>query len=213
MVGSESFVIDEIDKCQHCNCKMTLILELFKDEFEEAYFHDNSNYLQVKTCYNEECLYDREIEFKLAFGNTNNLIANTVIIESHIPNIYFEPKSAFEVPYNTYETSEQLNLSEKLRQDEYENRIEKYVSKIGTKINGDIFAWNEIEIPVCNCGNKMSQILQISSYEPCLHPNEDRQYYNWEPSIGVFIAQLGNYHYFTCKICKDEKIEYRWDSM
>jgi len=214
MGGYESFVIDEIDKCEYCNTKMTLIIELFKDEFEEGYFTYDKNYMQVKTCYYEECPYDenRDIEFKIGFGNVNELKNNTEVIESHIPEIYFKAKSSFEIPHKTYETSHQLELMRKMGQDEYENRIENHVAKIGTKLNGDIFAWNETEIPVCNCGNKMNQILQISSYEPSLHPDENRPYYTWESSIGVYIAQLGNYHFFTCKACNDSNIEYRWDS-
>ena len=214
MGGSESFIIDEIDKCEYCKTKMTLIIELFRDEFKDAYFPNDKNYLQVKTCYNEECPYDenRDIEFKIGFGKLNELKNNVEIIETHIPEIYFEVKSNFEIPYNTYETALHLELIKSIGQDEYENRIENHVAKIGTKLNGDIFAWNEIEIPICNCGNKMNQILQISSYEPCLHPDENRPYYAWESSIGVYIAQLGNYHFFTCKTCNNGSIEYRWDS-
>lgn len=95
----------------------------------------------------------------------------------------------------------------------YESLIENSVPKIGTKLNGGIFAWHEFDIPICECGNLMNQILQISSYEPCLHPDENRKYYEWDSSIGVFIAQTGNYHYFTCRDCKNDLIEYRWDSI
>jgi hypothetical protein len=58
MGGMESYVVDQIDKCEYCGNKMTLIIELFKDEFGEAFFPQDYNYMQVKTCYHEECPYD-----------------------------------------------------------------------------------------------------------------------------------------------------------
>ncbi len=213
--GNEAYVIDKIDKCPYCKKKMTLIIELFKEEFKEAFFLEDSDYLQVKTCYNAECSFDenRDIEFKLGFGQISNLKSNTEIIESHIPEIYFEPKQNAEIPFNTYESSEQLKMRDEIGQEKYEEMIGEYTARIGTKLNGDVFAWQEVEIPICSCGSKMNQILQISSYEPCLHPNENRPYWNWESSIGIYIARIGNYHYFTCKSCNNGKIEYRWDAI
>lgn len=206
MGGDEAFVINDIDKCGCCNLKMTLIIEIFKEEFPNAYFPENCDYMQVKTCYNSNCPFDQNgvIEFKIGFGAIKNLTPNQTSTNSHIPSVYFNPENNFEIPIEYIKKAETVL---------YESQIDKYTARIGTKINGDVFAWHKFEIPMCSCGNKMQQILQISSYEPCLNPDEKKPYWEWDSSIGVFIAHLGNYHFFKCKNCPEKPIKYEWDSI
>ena len=213
MGGDETYLIPEIDICPSCQQKRTLILELFKDEFPETFFPSNTDYLQVKTCYNDQCIDISDIVFKLGFGKILDLSPNRESMESHIPTVYFEPIFDVEIPYDTYESIEQLGLIKLLGVNKYEELIGEFTAKIGTKINGDIFVWHPIDIPKCSCGRKMSQFLQISSYEPCLQPEEDSPYWEWDPSLGVFIGKVGNYHFFTCKFCNNEEVEYRWDDL
>ncbi len=186
--GKETYVLDEIYNCKRCKEQMCLILEIFKTDFDEFYFPDNLDYAQVKTCYNENCTYDEnyDIEFHLSYGDSKNLQLNTKTSDTSLLEIYLNPIKTFEIPYNTYETKEQLAIIEEMNLEEYENIIDDYVAKIGTKLNGDIFSWHPNDIPICECGNKKNHILQISSYEPNVHPNENRPYYQWDSSIGVY---------------------------
>lgn len=209
MGGKETYVLDEIFNCSFCKRQTSLIIEIFKTEFEEFYFPEDYDYAQVKTCYNENCNND---EFYLAYGKIQNLNINTKKSNTPIPDVYLNPIKALEIPFNTYETKEQIEYIQGTNMDEYESKIYDYTAKIGTKINGDIFSWHEMDIPVCACGNKKNHILQISSYEPNIHPNENRPYYEWDSSIGVFVGDGGNYHYFICKFCGLKTIESTWDS-
>jgi hypothetical protein len=209
MGGKETYVLDEIFNCSCCKKQTSLIIEIFQTDFDEFYFPENFDYVQVKTCYNKKCNND---EFYLAYGKIQKLEINTKKSNTHIPDVYLNPIKALEIPFNTYETKEQIEYIQGTNMDAYESKIYDYTAKIGTKINGDIFSWQEMDIPVCDCGNKKNHILQISSYEPNIHPNENRPYYEWDSSIGVFVGEVGNYHYFICKVCGFKTIESTWDS-
>jgi hypothetical protein len=198
MGGHETYIIDEIYKCKYCGEQMSLILE-------------DSNYAQVKTCYNESCT-DSEIEFHLAYGNSTNLKQNKIDSKTYLPCYYICPTKSIEIPYNTYETDDMLDYINKVDLNEYEELIYNHTARIGTKLNGDIFSWHKAEIPTCNCGKKKNQILQISSYEPNLEINETRPYYEWDSSIGIIIGECGNYHFFVCKACGLHTLESNYDS-
>lgn len=215
MGGQASYHLDENVSCKYCNEKLCLILEIFKSDFEEFYFPENFDYAQISTCYNDQCTGNEnfQIEFYLTYGDLKNLQLNKEKSNTHIPSVYLNPVRTYEIPYQTYETDEQLSYKNQMPLEAYEDKIEPYTAKVGTKLNGDVFSWHGFDIPKCSCGNKKAHILQISTYEPCIHPNEKRPYYEWDSSIGVFVGNCGNYHFFVCKKCGLSTLEGVVDSM
>ncbi len=213
--GVAAFIIDDINHCNYCGNKLDLILELYKDEFPELYFPDNTNYAQVKTCYNSNCPYDenRTIEFFLAYGNTSELKLDKENYNGIVKKAYLNPIKSDEIPFGNNETPEQILYKNNIGIENYENLIGNFTGNIGTKINGEPFSFHQFDIPKCSCGEFKKQILQISSYEPNMHPNDKRSYWEWTASLNVFIAQVGNYHFFVCKKCGIETLEHIWDAV
>lgn len=213
MGGQQTYTLEENNKCEYCDQPMCLILEVYKSDFEDFYFPADTDYAQIKTCYEEECDGEEshDIKFYISYGKIENLKLNTENIETHIPSVYLSPERSFEIPYQTYESAEQLEIIEQMGVEAYEVAIYENVARIGTKLNGDVFSWHGIDIPICDCGDKKAHILQISSYEPCIHPDEKRPYYEWDSSMGVFVGDCGNYHFFVCKKCGDKTMEHVWD--
>lgn len=213
MGGNAAFLIKDFESCPKCNSEMTLILELYKNEFPEFYFPDLADYAQINTCYNFKDPHSEndDIEYFLSYGSTKKLKKNLKKSSVQISPVYLKPIKAKEVPIAALEEKDLHELKNKLGEDTYEELITPLTGRIGTKINGDGFKWHDFDDPVCPCGGLKKHILQISTYEPEKHPNETRPYWEWESSNSVIIGRLGNYHFYVCLKCGLRELEARWD--
>ncbi len=211
--GYESFLIEGIDLCHSCGSKRTAIIEIFKQEHPECYFPSGCDYLLVKTCYASTCDFDDDIVFYIGYGNSSNLNLSNQMNEVVLPVAFFEPQMAKEIPLTNSHNSELDSLIVSYGRSEFEELMHSHFGMIGTKLNGEPFAFQEQETPMCTCGERKDHFLQISSYEPNMHVGDKRKYWEWEPSLGLYIGGVGNYHYYICRTCGEGTIEAKWDSI
>lgn len=208
--GNPTFEIESIRNCSHCKEEMMVVIELFKDEFPEFFYPADTEFAQIRMCGNPECAC--KIELFLAFEKALWLKKAETNLDLSIDEAYFNPIKKREIPHQSYETADQKNLIAEMGADKYEDLIGDFTGALGTKINGDPCRLQlATEIPKCACGQIKKHILQISSHEPNLHPDDRTPYWARTSSLGFNVGNVGNAYFFVCENCGLESIEQCWD--
>jgi uncharacterized protein YwqG len=209
--------------CDECETHLNFVLQLYKKDFEQIYYPENSNIFQLFRCPNNDCpasysqYYDHKMFFFYGFVSTkhNKDIHPTKSLskemEPSIPDCIFKPLNVEDHPnYDDFPDTSFNSLDAKYEDEVIDFLIDNFSAKTGTKIKGYPSWTQSPDYPKCNCGQIKSFFFQLSSedlqegqeYPP--KPNE------WSPH-GIMIGDVGNIYFFICKRCGQTSIETSWD--
>lgn len=216
-------LFEEWPRCNSCNTPLNFILQLYKDEFPQFYFPDNTTFFLLFRCPNFLCkdsLTD-EYDFKMFwfYGDvsteTNKILEKPEITleesEIELPECSFDPVDIIDYP--SYEEQDP-ELWEKFESkyindiDIFDGFMRKYQSKGGMKINGFPDWFEKPRYPVCTCGGRKEFFFQLSSDDD---DERGEPPFLWPPH-SVMTDEIGSMYFFVCKKCGKNSIETRWES-
>ena len=206
MAGFESYPC-----CDACGTPLNFVIQLYKKDFPQLYFPENTNVFQLFRCPNMDCdpgdylKYDRRM-FHYYFNLPDEIKAlakpesDATDIEDEANECSFSPYKTKDLPkYDDLADDILEYINEKLDDDvsyEFETCFIQYT---GTKIGGYPSFTQGTHFPVCSsCGKEKELFFQLGS-------DDDGS------SHGIMIGDVGNIYYFVCKDCGPETVEPYWD--
>jgi len=218
----ESF--SEYPKCDECKSSLNFVFQLYKKDFPEFYFPDDSNIFQLFRCPNDKCKShnkpasdNKMFHFysKVDCIKNNEFIKIKNVAESiepEVPDCYLKPVKTFDYPYyDDYKEEDLAKLDDNFKFKPGNLQIEKYITKPDTKIGGYPNFIQESYYPKCKCGRIKEFLFQLSSDD---RVNRNEINYNsplrWSDH-GIMIGDAGNIYYYICMHCGENSIESYWD--
>lgn len=217
----ESF--SEYPKCNSCNSSLNFVFQLYKKDFPEFYFANDTNIFQLFRCPNNNCpdayneFYDHKMfhyfsKVECSLNNDFKKEQNKLTdFESEIPNCYIKPIMTIDFPnYDDYKENVFVAMEEKFSNKLTEEFIDKYSAVPNTKLLGYPSYTQSPCYPKCACGKTKEFLFQLASVD-----TEDGTEYppnqNEWSSHGIMIGDVGNIYYYICKDCGEKSIESNWD--
>ena len=217
----ESF--SEYPKCNSCNSSLNFVFQIYKKDFSDFYFPNDSNIFQLFRCPNNNCKdsYNEFFDHKMFhyFSKVNcernkeleKEKNNLTDLELEVPNCYLKSIEKFDFPnYDDYDENDFVEIENKFGEDLSEKFMDKYSAIQNTKLYGYPSYTQSPCYPVCNCGKTKEFLFQLSSEDiedgVEFPPKPD----NWS-SHGIMIGDVGNIYYYICKDCGEKSIESNWD--
>lgn len=218
----ESF--SKYPQCDICHNQLNFVFQIYKSDFPEFYFPENSNIFQLFRCPNDKCKiayetdnYDHKMFHyysKVELQINKKFIKNVEIsrtVEKEVPNCYLKPEKTFDFPtYYGYTDADLGKLSKRIQDDLADDRFNRYITKPYTKLGGYPKFIQDFVFVKCKCGRIKDLLFQLSSRDSGQDGVEYENPGNWS-SHGIMIGDLGNIYYFICKHCGEKSIESYWD--
>lgn len=214
---------EDYPRCTVCNTPLNFVLQLYKKDFPDFYYPDNSNLFQLFRCPNEDCpdafseKHDHKMfifYFKNDDINTNKLVKpvdNRNYLEAEITDCYLKPKTVEDFPnFDDFEGQDFNNIEEKFGNDVSELFMETYSAINRTKLGGYPSFTQSPFYPTCSCGKTKEFFFQLASEdleEGVEHPPPPDR---WS-AHGIMIGDVGNLYFYVCKSCGTQTIETYWD--
>jgi hypothetical protein len=210
-------------RCTVCDTPLNFVLQLYKKDFPDFYYPNDSNLFQLFRCPNEDCpeAFSDKHDHKMFcfYFNDNESKAKELIkpvdnrnyLEPEGPDCYLKPKAEEDFPnYDDFEGEEFSAIEEKFGNDFSELFMETYAAINHTKLGGYPSFTQYPFHPTCSCGKRKDFFFQLSSedleegveYPP--PPNK------WS-AHGIMIGDAGNLYFYVCKSCGPQTIETYWD--
>ena len=214
-------LFDAWPTCDVCNTPLNFVLQLYKEDFPEFYFPDNTNVFLLFRCPNYLCdeAFSDNFDLKMFwfYGNiqadTTKDIKKPVLqledYEESIPACVFSPLQTTDYPHYGEQMEDWKKFEDKYIYDVdiFDSFMSKYQPKVGTKVNG-FPDWIENTVyPVCDCGKTKEFFLQLSSEEYI----KDEDTIEWPPYAAV-MEENGSMFFFVCKQCGVASIETVWEA-
>lgn len=210
-------LVAEWPRCPACGSPLNFVLQLYRKEFPEFYFPGDDNIFLLFRCPDFFCKGSKEGEsdmtmvftYGVAGTDTNKSFERPELTveepEGELPECSFNPEKTLDYPsYEEGNKEHYEKLGEKYFDDTdfFEEFLEKYQPKAGLKLNGFPTWVHAPHYPVCTCGEKKEQFLQITS-EDSLDPP-----FEWPPHYEL-TGDLCNLYFFVCRKCGPDSIETR----
>lgn len=205
--------------CDECGTPLNFILQIYKRDFPEFYFPENTNIFLLFRCPYLfcECAFSEKYDLKMFWFYGNVDTEKNAAVEKppctleepemEMPGCSFNPLKIVDYPYYE-ELDEELwnTFDEKYAGDirVFDTFMGNYQPKAGIKINGFPSWADNPNYPVCTCGNRKEFFFQISSEE-----YEEESPFEW-PLYGEIMGDCGILHFFVCKQCGPESVETRF---
>lgn len=217
----ESF--SEYPKCDSCDSSLNFVFQIYKKDFPEFYFPNESNIFQLFRCPNDDCsdTYNEFYDHKMVhyFSNTKCLVNNDLKkpknnlknFETEISDSYLKPNKIIDFPnFDDFDENDFLNIENKFGEEFSEEFMDKYSAIANSKILGYPSYTQSTCYPKCSCGKTKEFLFQLSSddTEDGVEYPPDRN--SWS-SHGIMIGDVGNIYYYVCKDCGEKSIESNWD--
>lgn len=204
-------------KCDVCSQPLNFVFQIYKNDFPEFYFPENTNIFLLFRCPNYFCkaAFSDKSDLKMFwfYGNVdtreNNVVEKPECTvedpEEQMPDCSFHPLKTTDYP----NYGEQMEKWEKFDKkygediDIIDAFMSKYQPQIGAKINGFPDWIEKPKYPVCTCGNTKEFFFQLSSEE---YEEGEENPIEWPPYAEV-IGECGNLYFLVCKKCGPESIE------
>ena len=216
-------IFSEYPKCDSCQSVLNFVFQIYKKDFSEFYFPNDSNIFQLFRCPNNDCkeayneFYDHKMfhyystvkceinnEFKIEKNNLDDF-------EPKVPNCYLKPTEKFDFPnYDDFNENDFVEIENKFGKELSEEFMEKYNPIPNTKLWGYPSFTQSPFYPECNCGKTKDFLFQLSSEDPENDAESPPCPDNWS-SHGIMIGDVGNIYYYVCKDCGEKSIESYWD--
>lgn len=208
--------------CDSCEAPLNFVLQLYKKDFPNFYFPDNSILFQLFRCPNNECpdAYSEKYDHKMFHYyfdtlNDNKTLkkppSNLADAESEIPDCILKPKVTDDFPnYDDFEENDFVDIEEKFGNDLSELFMDDYSAIQNSKFGGYPSYTQSPSYPICSCGNTKQFFFQLSSEDTedgIEHPTTSDK---WN-AHGIMIGDVGNIYYYVCKSCGQKTIESNWD--
>jgi len=216
---------DKYPCCEHCGTPLNHVLQIYKSEFPDFYFPNDSTLFQIFRCPNPDCpdsfnefhdfttfyfyFIEKEISENKEFDKP---VIELEDYEEELRECILKPEYIIDLPsWGDYDQQDVDRIIEKFGEDWfYDEFLLEYSSHPGSKINGYptwIQGANEVK---CSCGENKELFFQLSSEDV-----EDGVEYppapdNWS-GHGLMIGDLGFMYFLVCKKCGSSSIEKQWE--
>lgn len=209
--------------CDTCNAPLNFVLQLYKKDFPDFYFPDNSSLFQLFRCPNNDCpdayseKYDHKMfHYYLRVANDNKILIRPVYdvpdTENEIPDCFLKPKVEDDFPnYDDFEENDFVDIEEKFGNDLAELLMDNYSSISNSKFGGYPSFTQSPSYPICICGKTKEFFFQLSSEDREDGVDKPPPPDKWS-AHGIMIGDLGNIYFYVCKPCGQKTIESNWDS-
>lgn len=212
--------------CDVCSKPLHFVLQIFKKEFSQFYFPENTDVFFLFRCANNDCpeyysnheQYDTKLFWFYHNESENKNKKNKKIIRPHIAGIFdeeinecfFQPFERRE--YSSYDcnSDKRIEFEKKYSKQTVNMFQEKYEVISGTKIRGyPTWVQDPIESIQCSCGKLKEYFFQLSGEEPNRSefgtPNEQYKF----SDHGLVLVDIGTIYFFVCTYCGPQTIETR----
>lgn len=213
---------DEYPCCDICKAPLNFVLQLYKKDFPDFYFPDNSILFQLFRCPNNDCpdayseMYDHKMfHFYLNTVNDNKILTkpiyNLIDAEDEVPDCYLKPKVADDFPnYDDFDNNDFVDIEKKFGNDLSELFMDNYSAIQNTKFGGYPSFTQSPSYPICTCGKTKEFFFQLSSEDTEEGVEQPPAPGKWS-AHGIMIGDVGNIYYYVCKSCGENTIESNWD--
>ncbi len=215
--------------CDICLKPLHFVLQIFKKEFQQFYFPENTDVFFLFRCANNDCAeYYKNLEqydTKLFwfYQNASGVLNKEKIVQPKISGKFDkEVRECFLDPFERREYSSEGCHSDDLHSDDLHEFKEKYSAQTvdmfdekygiisGTKIGGyPSWVQGPVDPIQCSCGRIKEYFFQLSGEEPNRSeygtPNSEFKY----SDHGLVLVDIGKIYFFVCKFCGPHTIETR----
>ena len=213
---------DEYPCCSSCKTPLNFILQLYKKDFPDFYFPDDSDLFQLFRCPNYDCPDANSEKYDLTMYHYYfNMSSDNKILkkpqhslneaEGEIPDCFLKPIVKDDFPnYEDYKDDEFVVIENKFGEDLAELFMSKYSAIQRSKFGGYPSYTQSPNYPVCTCGKTKEFFFQLSSEDPEDGGEQLPAPDKWN-AHGLMIGDVGNIYYYVCKSCGPNTIESNWD--